>query len=143
VKEQTLSLPVRVAVLLTLPFLAACEYSFGVQRHAALPAGVEFPELESVSVREPGYSAADSRLEDDYCLVSDGDAHASASFDGRRISVASIWTGRRPSDAVLERSIEIQRELIRRMRLALPALRSEESWEIEWVRMEAPTGRRS
>ncbi len=85
----------------------------------------------------PGYAAAESRIERDYCLVRDGDAHAAVSFDGRSVWVGSIWISCRPSTAVLEQSIKLQQSLIQRMRSAVPSLPSEEAWATEWVGMEA------
>jgi hypothetical protein len=137
---QPLGLPVRAAILLALPFLAACEYAFGVQRHAVVPPGLAFRELDAVLVGDPGYSAGESRPEEDYCLVRDGAVHATVSFDGGRVWVGSIWISRPPSEDVLDQSIELQRSLIQRMHRAVPALPSEEAWATEWVRMEAQQG---
>ncbi|MCB9886881.1 MAG: hypothetical protein H6838_15425 [Planctomycetes bacterium] len=128
----------RVAALLTLPLLAACEYAYGVQRQVATPANFAFSWIEPALTHHPGFSPAESDVVEGDCLVRDGDALARVSFDGRLLWVGSVWINRQPTPGELSRSLDLQSLLIRAVRAAVPSIPAEEAWQIEWVGMKAP-----
>jgi hypothetical protein len=124
------------ALTLALLLLAGCEYAYGVTRHVEAPEGCEFSTLEDALRLEPGFSAVES-VQDNLCLVRDGDAHASVLSDDHALWIGSIWINREPTADVLQRSMDLQVHLIRRMRSVVPAIPPEEAWITEWVNMEA------
>ena len=56
--------------------------------------------------------------------------------DGRRLAIGSVWVGAEPTLPALLRASVSQRELIGRLRGAIPGLPASDAWSIERIGFE-------
>jgi hypothetical protein len=130
---------VPVGLLLLGATLSACSTLHGVRRCVPLPADwdprVRQATAERHSLREH------ARDWDGDCLwvsAKDGDANASIQCWRGELEVCSAWLNRDPEPAVLQRSLELQREFILLLRERFAWIPEPEAWPVEWLHMQPP-----
>lgn len=138
------------AALLATIALAACDTVRGVGRTARVPAGFDPAVAQAAVMAHPAYVATDGYRWDGesfFLWLREGGANAavacwSASLDDvDEVEVASLWIDQVPDATTLTRSIELQRELVERLRACSPGLPAFESWTARWNGLEpAPAG---
>lgn len=121
---------------------ASCDHLHRVRRSTVLP-----PEISPRDVEQAARShrAVTQIHEWDgelfWVLASEGDANAGVHCFGSALSVESGWFNRDPEPAVLERSMELQAELIDILRLRFPHLPPMDEWEVDWNSLEVQQDR--
>jgi hypothetical protein len=66
-------------------------------------------------------------------VLGDGEAHAWFACNAEALEVSSVWPSA-PDAAVLDRSLQLQDEIIARLRARWSALPIAEAWTAEWLR---------
>jgi hypothetical protein len=72
-----------------------------------------------------------------WLMLQEGDANAGLQCRGAVLSVDSAWLNRDPQPAVLQRSLELQAEVIDIMRARFPGVPPMDRWQVEWYHLEA------
>jgi hypothetical protein len=117
--------------------LAGCDYLSSVRRTASPPVGFD-PVLAVAALADhPQRSARDEVPGEPIVVLRDGPANAWFAWDARAIEVFSFWASV-PDAAVLDRSLQLQNEIIERLRSRWPTLCAPDAWQAEWIRRAEP-----
>lgn len=124
-----------LAATLCMP---ACTFWHGVSRCTPAPADFDPVLAQEVAQGHPGWVPAESIHWDGEAflvVVRDGDANAAVGYlleeTRQKICLSSLWMNTPPSAAELARSIELQRELLQRLRARIEGLPPFQVWTTE------------
>jgi hypothetical protein len=132
----------RFLVPLCAAVFASCDYLHQVRRSTVLPPEISPQEVQQAARSHRAVTQIHGWDGELFCvLVSEGDANAGVQCFGSALSVESGWFNRDPAPAVLQRSMELQAELIEILRLRFPELPPMDEWELEWHYLEVQQDR--
>src|SRR5262245_28883537 len=125
--------PMRFPAVVAVAALASCSHMRGFRQTAPRPADFDAVAAAAVLVDHPLRVQRESRSGNPEVLLRDGDAHAWFAFDAHTLEVSSAWISETPTGADLDRSLQLQNEIVARLGARWPAVPAVGAWRVECV----------